>query len=97
MTRHVASNRCTEDFVIGNCRAMFACPRKWSKLVPTADTSIRRCSSCNEFVFRCRNADELELNVKAGRCVAVFVGELEAPMFLGQMHVDYQPGYKLNV
>ena len=96
MTRHVATNRCTEDFVIGNCRAMFACLRKWSKLVPTADTGTRRCSSGNEFVFRCRNADELELNVKARRCVTVFVGELEAPMFLGQMQVDYHADDALN-
>ena len=97
MIRHIEPKMWTEDFVIGNCRAMFACPRKWSKLMPTADTDIRICSSCNANVFRCGNADELERHVKAGRCVAVFVDELEAPMFLGQMQVGYRAGVKLKV
>ncbi len=97
MTPYVESNTLTADFVIGNCRAKFACPRRWSKLVPTGETDIRMCSRCNENVFCCRNADELERHVNAGRCVAVFVGELEAPMFLGQMQMDYQTGDKQNV
>lgn len=94
MTRHVASNRCTEDFVIGNCRAMFACPKKWYRLLPTVDAEIRICSSCNQNVFRCQNADDLERHVKAGRCVAVFAGEPETPMFLGEMQIGYEAGDK---
>lgn len=96
MTKRVEPHVWTEDFVVGNCCVMFACPMKWSKLVPTADADIRICSRCNENVFRCRNAYELELNVRAGRCVPVFVGELEAPMFLGQMQVDYHADDALN-
>ena len=96
MTQHLTAIEPAKEFTIHNCRATFACPLSWSKLSPTTDPEIRACSTCQQNVFRCQGADEIEAHVKAGHCVAVFSDNDVKPMFLGKMEVEYHTADKLK-
>ena len=96
MNRNLVAIERAQEFTIRNCRATVGCPISWSKLTPTTDPEIRACSTCQQNVFRCQGADEVETHVKAGHCVAVFAEDGAKPLFLGKMEVDYRTADKLR-
>lgn len=59
------------SIAIRNCRFKFKCTKKWSELTPTEISSQRFCSECEQMVFFCRNAEELEFEVRLNNCVAI--------------------------
>lgn len=52
-------------------RFVFACPKTWSSLTPTADPKVRDCPICNEQVFRCETPGEVSRRARLGQCIAV--------------------------
>ena len=61
--------------VVENCNARFnlQCPKEWGSMVPTEQSHIRHCSTCDRNVFYAASVQEARAHVERGSCVAVDV------------------------
>ncbi len=48
----------------------FKCSKNWEDLTPTENPKVRACDACQENVYFCASADELNHNARKGFCVA---------------------------
>lgn len=66
---------------IENCSLTFelTCPKKWDKLAPTGDPTIRTCSACQESVYFAPNVTLARLLAKRGHCVTVDLAQERWP------------------
>lgn len=72
------------------CRFRFICTERWEGLIPVAGDSKKRfCAVCETPVYLTNSYEELETNIAAKRCVAIFLASKEGPSleFMG----DVQP------
>lgn len=76
------------------CQFRFVCTERWNDLVPvTGDGNKRFCSVCDSPVYLTTSYEELETNVAAKRCVAVFLQNPEGPPmeFMGDVVIPLPP------
>ena len=64
------------DMTIRNCVFAFKCNAKWEEMkVVSEDTirdiEVRFCDSCQKEVYFCNDDNELAINVRLNRCVAI--------------------------
>lgn len=52
-------------------RFNYACPERWETLDPTADPTVRHCSSCGHEVYFCGSVEEVAERARRGECVTV--------------------------
>jgi uncharacterized protein (TIGR02996 family) len=52
----------------------FVCEKTWADLRPTADGTVRHCSSCDKDVHFCDNLADAREHSEEGRCIAVDLG-----------------------
>lgn len=56
------------------CQFRFICSERWEGLTPIEGFSNKRyCSICSSAVYLTENYEELEVNIAAKRCVALFL------------------------
>lgn len=57
------------------CRVQFQfeCPKRWDRLKPTDDPSVRFCSTCKKNVHYCNTLQEAQAHAANGNCVALTV------------------------
>ena len=71
---------CITKEVIRNCIFGFKCNAKWSEMddVGEDDNSreVRFCGNCQKEVHETRTPEELTLNIKLNRCVALIEEEI---------------------
>jgi uncharacterized protein (TIGR02996 family) len=52
----------------------YQCDRSWDRMEPTADTTVRFCTSCRESVYYCDTIVTARKHAEAGHCIAVDLG-----------------------
>ena len=68
---------------IRNCIIKFKCTKTWESLDETNQSHIRYCGDCDRGVHLCKTQDELKINLKNNRCVAVDIeNEKSEPSYL---------------
>jgi DNA-directed RNA polymerase alpha subunit len=78
------------------CHFRFICSERWETLTPIEGYANKRfCGACNSPVYLTKNYEELEINISAKRCVAMF---LEKPQkqkreFMGLVVPALRPPY----
>jgi uncharacterized protein (TIGR02996 family) len=55
------------------------CPKRWEKLVTTADVKVRSCTECQQSVYYCTSMREARDHALSGECVAVDLGLPRTP------------------
>ena len=76
----------------------FRCPKRWERLVATADMKVRSCTECQRLVFYCTSMREARAHALNGECVAVDLGLPRTPndlrprrMLLGKIAPAHRP------
>jgi uncharacterized protein (TIGR02996 family) len=49
----------------------YHCPKQWSELKPTDDSTVRYCTTCKHSVYYCDTIQEARRQAWQGRCVAI--------------------------
>jgi len=71
---------------VERCRLFeFRCTKRWDKLRPTQDSTVRVCTACRKEVFYCDNILEARQHAELGRCVAL---DLAVPRRDGDLDVE---------
>jgi hypothetical protein len=65
-------------------RWTFRCPRSWHELTPTAEPSLRFCSTCHRGVVEAASEAQAEALAAAGTCVALRA-QPDVPMWVGSV------------
>jgi len=73
----------TRDLKIQNCEFEFKCTAKWDEMTlvsedQVANSEVRFCDSCQKQVYLCDDDNELVMNVRLNRCIAVEQTDLES-------------------
>jgi hypothetical protein len=73
----------TRDLTIQNCEFEFKCTAKWEEMIIISDgqvakSEVRFCDSCQKQIYFCGDDNELVMNVRLNRCVAVEQTDLES-------------------
>ena len=62
----------TDEFTVLNCKFRYKCKKNWGQLTSIPGTDdVKFCGTCRESVYFCHTASDLDINTRAGRCVAV--------------------------
>jgi uncharacterized protein (TIGR02996 family) len=56
-------------------RFAYTCPKRWDRLKPTGDSSIRFCEGCQQNVYYCGTVGDARGHARRGHCVAVDLGQ----------------------
>ena len=78
--------------LIRNCKFRYKCSESWNSMANTDDPDVRHCSTCNENVHLCIDADDVLEALQNNWCVAIYNTSQEEVAFLG----DVDPGYFVN-
>ena len=73
----------TRNLTIQNCEFEFKCTAKWDEMAIVSEehvdnNEVRFCDSCQKQVYFCGDDNELVMNVRLNRCIAVEQTDLES-------------------